>query len=93
MKKQFIEPSIEDLNKKVEMEIENPMIIVIMRVTHFSNRCFSVLLHNRVSWFLILMIKFTFKSLFKSQRMKRKVLSLLMGLSLVILMIVGRIIQ
>ena len=79
--------------KVVDLDIENPMLITILFATQFSKRFLSILLSNKITLSLLFMIRFTFKGLFRSQRRKRKVLSLLMALSLVILMMVGRIIQ
>ena len=93
MKKQFNETSNHHSKVEVDLDIENPMLITILLAIQLSKRLFSILLHIKLSVFLVFMIMFTSVRLFKSQRMKRKVLSLLMALSLVILMIVGRIIQ
>ena len=80
-------------NQEVDIDIENPMLNAIRSATHFSKRLFSILLQNKIPASLIFVIMFIFKRLFKSQRMKGKVLSFLMALSILLFIMVLKVYQ
>ena len=70
-------------NKVVDME--RPMQIEIIRATPFIKKLISIILYNKIFVSLSFVMMISFKRLFRTERMKGRVLTFLMALSLFLL--------